>query len=108
MEYTVDKDDVQHIILDNLQFLLPRTMTKSSFEKYDYQDLVIEKFRRFCTLKNVNIILVVHPRKEEDESILGLSSIGGSAKASQEADLVLLLQVSCESMLVSWLCVVFF
>lgn len=92
MEYTVEKDDVQHIIIDNLQFLMPRIGAKTAFEKFDYQDLIVEKFRKFCSEKNVNIILVVHPRKEEDESLLGLSSIGGSAKASQEADVVLLLQ----------------
>lgn len=92
MEYTVDKDDVQHIIIDNLQFLMPRINAKTSFEKYDYQDHIIEKFRKFSSDKNVNVILVVHPRKQEDDALLGLSSIGGSAKASQEADVVLLLQ----------------
>lgn len=90
----MDKDDTHHIIIDNLQFLMPRINAKNSFEKFEYQDIVIEKFRKFATEKNVNIILVVHPRKQDDDALLGLSSIGGSAKASQEADLVLLLQVS--------------
>eukprot|EP01039_Chlorochromonas_danica_P005868 gene5868-6461_t len=98
MEYTVEKDDVHHFIIDNLQFLMPRIAAKSSFEKYDYQDLIIEKFRKFASEKNVNVILVVHPRKEEDQAFLGLSSIGGSAKASQEADVVLLLQKSAGNM----------
>jgi twinkle protein len=40
----------------------------------------------------VNILLVIHPRKEQDGFELGLSSIGGTAKASQEADIVLILQ----------------
>lgn len=40
----------------------------------------------------VNVIVVIHPRKEADGMELGLSSIGGTAKASQEADLVMILQ----------------
>lgn len=40
----------------------------------------------------MNVIVVIHPRKEEDNQPLGLSSIGGTAKATQEADLVLILQ----------------
>jgi hypothetical protein len=38
------------------------------------------------------VILVIHPRKEEDNSELGLSSIGGTAKSSQESDLVMIIQ----------------
>ena len=52
----------------------------------------------FClcvhALKQVNIILVVHPRKVEDDVPLSLSSISGTAKATQEADAVLILQVT--------------
>jgi twinkle protein len=54
MEYTVDKDDVQHVIIDNLQFLMPRVGAKSAFEKFDYQDLVVERFRKFASDKNVS------------------------------------------------------
>lgn len=44
----------------------------------------------------VNIILVVHPRKEDEDAYLNLASVFGTAKATQEADLVLILQVcSC-------------
>ncbi len=38
------------------------------------------------------MIVVIHPRKEDDASALGISSIFGTAKATQEADLVLILQ----------------
>ena len=41
----------------------------------------------------VNVILVVHPRKEDETASLNLASVFGSAKATQEADLVLILQV---------------
>jgi twinkle protein len=40
----------------------------------------------------VNIILVVHPRKEDDRVALNISSVFGTAKATQEADLVMILQ----------------
>lgn len=36
--------------------------------------------------------LVVHPRKEDEGAKLGISSFYGSAKATQEADTVLILQ----------------
>ena len=45
----------------------------------------------------VNIIVVIHPKKEDDSIELGLSSIGGTAKATQEADLVMILQVRLSS-----------
>lgn len=38
------------------------------------------------------MLLVVHPRKESDQQRLGLSSIFGTAKATQDADNVLILQ----------------
>ncbi len=38
------------------------------------------------------MVLVIHPRKEDDAVSLGISSIFGTAKATQEADLVLILQ----------------
>jgi twinkle protein len=41
----------------------------------------------------VNVILVVHPRKEEEMANLDIASVFGSAKATQEADVVLILQV---------------
>ena len=41
----------------------------------------------------VNIILVVHPRKEDEDAYLNLASVFGTAKATQEADLVIILQV---------------
>ena len=43
----------------------------------------------------MNVILVVHPRKEDETASLSRASVFGSAKATQEADLVLILQVPC-------------
>jgi twinkle protein len=92
MDYAAYVHDVEHIILDNLQFMISRNQARSSFDKFDYQDMAIEKFRKFATEKNVHVTVVVHPRKEDEYSRLGISSIFGSAKATQEADSVLILQ----------------
>lgn len=46
------------------------------------------------------MILVVHPRKEDETVNLNLASVFGSAKATQEADLVLILQVLPPSLIV--------
>jgi len=92
MEYAVYAYDVEHVILDNLQF-----MTGSNargFEKFDILDSAIEKFRKFATTKNVHVTLVVHPRKEADGVVLSANSVFGSAKATQEADNVIIVQKS--------------
>jgi hypothetical protein len=41
----------------------------------------------------VNVILVVHPRKELEGTEMEVASVFGSAKVTQEADTVLILQV---------------
>jgi twinkle protein len=56
------------------------------------QDIAMEKLRKFATDRNVHLTVVNHPRKEDDQTPLGLSSFFGSAKATQEADIVLILQ----------------
>jgi hypothetical protein len=168
MDRAVYRDDIQHIIIDNLQFMMPKTQRGSGgsgssssaggagsispganpfYEKMELQDTVVDKLRAFATEKDVrttcracfcsrprnliygvtllwtsyeaaacdcflgrwkimyadmllsldlqvNIILVIHPRKEEEGVRLSLSSVFGSAKATQEADLVLILQVN--------------
>jgi hypothetical protein len=89
-------NDVEHIILDNMQFMVSRNNMSRTFDKYDVQDVAIEKFRRFATDRNVHITLVVHPRKEAEDQPLSMASIYGSAKATQEADTVLILQKNGE------------
>ncbi|BAM38879.1 DNA polymerase I [Theileria orientalis strain Shintoku] len=104
MDYAVYVHDVQHIIIDNLQFMLSNYSTPSATsghggsgyssvkDVYELQNRTIEKFRRFVTNKNVHLSLVVHPRKEADGIQLGLSSVFGSVKSTQEADNVIILQ----------------
>ena len=105
MDFSVYVDDVQHIILDNLQFLMPRSTTRRSIiitttttiiiiiiiitiintigiEKIDAQDEVIDKFRKFASEKNVNITVVIHPRKEEVLSSSSSLSTSSSSSSS--------------------------
>lgn len=49
-------------------------------------------FRQFATKFNCHVSLVIHPRKERDDEELSTASIFGGAKASQEADNVLIVQ----------------
>ncbi len=82
--------DIQHVIVDNLQF-----MTGSMYnlaDRYTLQNAVVAEFRKFASQKNVHVSLVIHPRKEDDSAELTTASIFGTAKASQEADNVLILQ----------------
>lgn len=48
--------------------------------------------RQLATDKNVHIALVIHPKKVEDDNNLTVGSIFGTAKVTQEADSVLILQ----------------
>lgn len=41
---------------------------------------------------NCHVTMIIHPRKERSDEELSTSSIFGSAKASQEADNVLIIQ----------------
>ena len=93
MEYAVYVNDVEHIILDNMQFMISRNVIgNSKWDKFDVQDIAIEKFRKFATEHNVHLTVVVHPRKEDESFKLNMSSFYGSAKATEEADTVAILQ----------------
>ena len=90
MEYSVYAYDVEHIILDNLQFMMGATF--KGYERFDAQERALHEFRKFATNQNVHVTLVIHPRKEPEEQALNISSVFGTAKATQEADNVLILQ----------------
>lgn len=62
------------------------------FDRFWKQDSIIAAFRTFATRKNCHVTLVIHPRKERDDEDLTTSSIFGGAKATQEADNVLIIQ----------------
>lgn len=84
--------DIHHVIIDNLQFMMGTTDESRHMDRFWKQDEIIAAFRTFATRKNCHVTLVIHPRKERDEDDLTTNSIFGSAKATQEADNVLIIQ----------------
>ncbi|KAG5343174.1 PEO1 protein, partial [Acromyrmex heyeri] len=81
--------DIAHVIIDNVQFMMG--MSEEVTDRFWKQDKIIAQFRNFATKYNCHVTLVIHPRKERDEELTTLS-IFGSAKASQEADNILIIQ----------------
>lgn len=79
------------IILDNLQFMLSG-QANNALDKWELMDRAVACLRAFCNHYPVHIVLVVHPRKELDDTPLGIASVSGTAKATQEADNVVILQ----------------
>lgn len=93
MKFAAETFKVKHVIIDNLQFMVGTRKKKFNFlDRYEYQDYVIGNCRKFATEIDCHITLVIHPRKEEG-TMLTMNSIFGGAKASQEADNILILQV---------------
>ncbi|XP_077407657.1 twinkle mtDNA helicase isoform X1 [Vanacampus margaritifer] len=90
MQHAVYLYDINHVIIDNLQFMMGQE--NLSVDKFAIQDHIIGAFRKFATSSSCHVTLIIHPRKEEDDRELQTASIFGSAKASQEADNVLILQ----------------
>merc|ERR1711955_76445 len=81
MGYAVYVYDIGHVIIDNLQFMMGSNL--KTLDRYYAQDMIIGKFRKFASLHNIHLTLVIHPRKE-DEPLLTTNSIFGGAKATQE------------------------
>ncbi|XP_011877477.1 PREDICTED: twinkle protein, mitochondrial [Vollenhovia emeryi] len=89
VEHATYVHDIAHVIIDNMQFMMG--MSDELTDRFWKQDKIIAEFRNFSTKYNCHVTLVIHPRKERDEELTTLS-IFGSAKASQEADNVLIIQ----------------
>ncbi|CAH2068905.1 unnamed protein product, partial [Iphiclides podalirius] len=83
--------DIAHVVVDNVQFMLGLGEERDG-DRYQRQDAVVAAFRTFATARHCHVTLVMHPRKERESEDLSTSSIFGSAKASQEADNVLIIQ----------------
>lgn len=92
VEHATYVHDIAHIIIDNVQFMMGMTENERHMDRFWKQDAIIAAFRTFATRKNCHITLVIHPRKEREDDDLTTSSIFGGAKASQEADNVLIIQ----------------
>ncbi|TNN09164.1 Twinkle protein isoform 3 [Schistosoma japonicum] len=92
MEIGVKDVGVEHIIIDNIQFVLGAD--DSAFvERFQRQDRFVQKLRAFATEKGAHITVVAHPRKEEIGRLLTINSLYGGGKISQEADNIMLIQV---------------
>lgn len=84
--------DINHVIIDNVQFMMGMSDDSKHIDRFWKQDVIIAAFRTFATKKNVHVTLVIHPRKENVNDDLTTNSIFGGAKATQEADNVLIIQ----------------
>jgi twinkle protein len=91
MSNAVVTHDIKHIIIDNLQFMVG-CQFNSNMDKFSQQDQIIGAFRRFATNFDCHVTIVIHPRKEDSDELLKISSIFGTAKATQEADNIMILQ----------------
>lgn len=91
MEYANYVYDCSHVVLDNLQFMTSGQGGHVK-DRFAVLDDAVGQVREFCTFRNAHVSLVVHPRKEDDDMKIMTSSVFGSAKATQEADNVVILQ----------------
>ncbi len=60
MSHAVCAHNIQHVIVDNLQFMLG---TANLTDAYSAQNQVIGTLRRFASSQDVHITIVMHPRK---------------------------------------------
>ena len=90
IDYAIYAYDIGHIVIDNLQFML--SGQGRGFERLELQDLMISKLRKLATDRNVHVTLVIHPRKSDDQGDLNIHDIFGTAKSTQEADNVMIIQ----------------
>jgi len=65
MSHAVYVHDIAHVIVDNLQFMLgvDSSPTSTAIDRFYRQDVVISAFRKFATMMNCHVTLVIHPRK---------------------------------------------
>lgn len=89
VEHAAYVHDIAHVVIDNVQFMMG---VGDKNDRFWAQDQVVAAFRTFATRTDCHVTLVMHPRKERDSEELSVSSIFGGAKASQEADNVLIIQ----------------
>ncbi|VDP38709.1 unnamed protein product [Schistosoma mattheei] len=83
MEVGVKDSGVEHIVIDNLQFLLGAG-DGAFVERFQRQDHYVQKLRAFATEKGTH---------EETGRLLSINSLYGGGKISQEADNIMFLQV---------------
>ncbi len=60
MSHAVYAHNIQHVIVDNLQFMLGCT---NILDGYSAQNQAIGALRRFASAEDVHVTVVIHPRK---------------------------------------------
>jgi len=64
MTHAVNKLEIAHVIVDNLQFMLGVSDAgKGNMDRFWRQDLIVQSLRKFATNNNCHVSLVIHPRK---------------------------------------------
>ena len=63
MSHAAYVHDIQHIIVDNLQFLVGYSDEQTNLSRFSVYDKFISAFRKFATYNNCHVTLVIHPRK---------------------------------------------
>ncbi|XP_064612722.1 twinkle mtDNA helicase-like [Liolophura sinensis] len=92
MSHAVYVHDIAHVVVDNLQFMMGVESDRLMMDRFQRTRSDRRCIRKFATTMNCHVTVVVHPRKEKDNDELTTASIYGSAKATQEADNVMILQ----------------
>ena len=64
MSHAVYTRRIEHIIIDNLQFMMG-----TAVDQLWRQDVAVESLRRFSTQHNCHITLIAHPRKVMSGSV---------------------------------------
>ena len=79
----VDNNGVQLVMVDNLM-----TLNLDSFEgdKNEKQSMYINEIKEYAKRKNIHVILVCHPRKEQSFQLLRKESISGTADLTNLCD----------------------
>ena len=70
MSEAVQRHEVSHVVIDNLQFMLGSGSSLIT-DCYAAQNHAISQFRRFASLHNIHVSLVVHPRKVSEHKVGG-------------------------------------
>lgn len=93
MEQAVIQLGVKHVVIDNLSHLLPIGLSSrmSANRLFDAEE-ALNRLRAFASSRIVHVTVVVHPRKLGEKSGLSIDDIGGTAKISQDADNIIVIQ----------------
>ena len=92
MEYANYVHDCSYVLVDNLQFMSYAQGAGSLADRMEVMDHAVAQLRDFSTSRKAHVVVVVHPRKVNDGENIQLASVFGSAKATQDADNVVVLQ----------------